>query len=274
MSVIRNIRRFPFYNLACCRLPTYNNKCNIATNLVQHYNKILLNEFNQTCQPVRFYTNTHFETIEKNQSNEDCHESTDDQDSDKRTKYDVKYDILNGALKYVHEYGWTNDAINKASQDLGYSTSITGLFEDAGSELVLHFINNCNTNLVEYLKNQSNENEEKQSSTQLIKKALKHRLEMICPYADVWGDAMAILLKPQNVIPSTKSLAKMVDNIWHYSGDQSADFSWYTKRGLLTKVYLSTQTVMITDKSADYEDTWKFMDRRRVEITSSVNYFE
>ena len=45
---------------------------------------------------------------------------------------------------------------------------------------------------------------------------------------------------PQNVAGSASALAKLVDEIWYLVGDRSMDFSYYTKRGLLSGVYVST----------------------------------
>ena len=45
---------------------------------------------------------------------------------------------------------------------------------------------------------------------------------------------------PQNVAGSATELAKLVDEIWYLAGDRSVDFSYYTKRGLLSGVYVST----------------------------------
>ena len=52
------------------------------------------------------------------------------------------------------------------------------------------------------------------------------------------------------------------------SGDKSTDFNWYTKRSLLTKVYVMTELHMVQDKSEDFADTWEFMDRRLDEVAT------
>ena len=72
----------------------------------------------------------------------------------------------------------------------------------------------------------------------------------------------------------------MLDDIWHYAGDRSTDFNWYTKRGILAAVYCSTgrwacacchgyirffptpELYMTQDNSVDFQDTWSFMARR------------
>ena len=38
--------------------------------------------------------------------------------------------------------------------------------------------------------------------------------------------------------------------------------TWYTKRAMLTKIYVLTETHMVQDKSQNFEATWEFLDRR------------
>jgi ubiquinone biosynthesis protein COQ9 len=53
-----------------------------------------------------------------------------------------------------------------------------------------------------------------------------------------------------------------VDAVWFAAGDMSADFSWYTKRGILAAVYTATLLYWLRDASDDNEDTLRFLDRR------------
>ena len=52
------------------------------------------------------------------------------------------------------------------------------------------------------------------------------------------------------------------------AGDKSMDLNWYTKRALLTKIYVATEAYMIQDKSADFAETWQFLDRRLDDVVS------
>jgi ubiquinone biosynthesis protein COQ9 len=56
--------------------------------------------------------------------------------------------------------------------------------------------------------------------------------------------------------------AATVDAIWHAAGDTSADFAWYTKRGILAGVYSSTLLYWLRDVSDEDADTFAFLDRR------------
>ncbi len=84
---------------------------------------------------------------------------------------------------------------------------------------------------------------------------------------------MALGAQPQNSLHTIQTLARLSDDIWYYSGDKSTDLSYYTKRAILTGIYVSTglysfvETVhsieklvelhMLTDRSDHYRDTWQ-----------------
>ena len=86
------------------------------------------------------------------------------------------------------------------------------------------------------------------------------------PYIDKWPQAMALGLKPLNLPTTFGRLNAISDEIWYLAGDQSSDINWYTKRALLTQVYIMTETFMINDKSKDLIETWHFLDRRLSDV--------
>jgi ubiquinone biosynthesis protein COQ9 len=50
--------------------------------------------------------------------------------------------------------------------------------------------------------------------------------------------------------------------MWYAAGDQSTDFSFYTKRATLAGVYGATLLFWLDDRSDDAVETWAFLDRR------------
>ena len=93
------------------------------------------------------------------------------------------------------------------------------------------------------------------------------------PYIDKWPQAMALGLAPQNVKTTFSLLNSISDEIWYLSGDKSTDMDWYAKRLMLMKIYVATETYMLTDKSTDYADTWEFLDRRLSDAKSIRDVF-
>ena len=101
---------------------------------------------------------------------------------------------------------------------------------------------------------------------------VKTRLCLMSPYISYWPQAMLLGLKPVNMSTTITQLSAISDEICFQAGDKSTDMTWYTKRGLLLKTYLLTETHMLGDKSPDFKDTWEFLDRRiaEMEIAESI----
>ena len=74
--------------------------------------------------------------------------------------------------------------------------------------------------------------------------------------------ALGVLALPGHGRTAAGCTARTVDAIWHAAGDRSADFSWYTKRAILTGVYATTLLFWLRDHSEADADTMAFLDRR------------
>uniref|UniRef100_I3LHS7 Ubiquinone biosynthesis protein n=1 Tax=Sus scrofa TaxID=9823 RepID=I3LHS7_PIG len=143
----------------------------------------------------------------------------------------LQHRILTAALEFVPAHGWTAEAIAEGAKSLGLSTAAASMFGNDGSELILHFVTQCNARLTRVL-------EEEQKL------------------------ALSILMLPHNIPSGLSLLTSMVDDMWHYAGDQSTDFNWYTRRAVLAGIYNTTELVMMQDSSPDFEDTWRFLENR------------
>jgi len=95
-----------------------------------------------------------------------------------------------------------------------------------------------------------------------VKALIARRFEQNREYKEAIRRALAWLALPANAPVAVKTVAATVDAIWHAAGDTSADFSWYTKRGILAGVYSSTLLYWLRDISEDDEATLAFLDRR------------
>ncbi|XP_068267115.1 ubiquinone biosynthesis protein COQ9, mitochondrial [Nyctibius grandis] len=191
---------------------------------------------------------------------------------DYESEEQLQHRILTAALEFVPEHGWTAEAIAEGAKTLGLSVAAAGMFHSDGSELVLHFVSQCNTKLSELLEQEQKQVQlgeaEKKPTEQFLRDAVEARLRMLIPYIEKWPQALSILLLPHNIPASLNLLTSMIDDIWHYAGDQSTDFNWYTRRAVLTGVYNTTELVMMQDSSPDFEDTWRFLENR---VADAVN---
>ncbi|XP_058530054.1 ubiquinone biosynthesis protein COQ9, mitochondrial [Ochotona princeps] len=189
-----------------------------------------------------------------------------EEDEDHESEEHLQHRILTAALEFVPAHGWTAEAIAQGAQSLGLSSAAASMFGNDGSELILHFVTECNARLTRVLEEEQKlvqlGQAEKRKTDQFLRDAVETRLRMLIPYIEHWPRALSILLLPHNIPPSLSLLTSMVDDMWHYAGDQSTDFNWYTRRAVLAGIYNTTELVMMQDSSPDFEDTWRFLENR------------
>ncbi|XP_069073420.1 ubiquinone biosynthesis protein COQ9, mitochondrial [Pleurodeles waltl] len=189
-----------------------------------------------------------------------------EQSEDYETEEQLQQRILTAALDFVPEHGWSSEAIAEGAKSLDLSAAAAGMFNNGGSELILHFVSQCNTRLTDLLEEEHKlvqlGQAEKKKTEQFLRDAVETRLRMLIPYIETWPQALSILLLPQNIPQGLNLLTSMVDDMWHYAGDQSTDINWYTRRVMLAGIYNTTELVMVQDTSPDFEDTWRFLENR------------
>jgi ubiquinone biosynthesis protein COQ9 len=99
-----------------------------------------------------------------------------------------------------------------------------------------------------------------------VKLAIRLRLELLAPHREAVRRTFTVLALPGNQLLAARLLYRTLDDIWHACGDRSADFNFYTKRGLLGAIYSATVLVWLDDESEGFETTWDFLDRRIVDV--------
>jgi ubiquinone biosynthesis protein COQ9 len=99
-----------------------------------------------------------------------------------------------------------------------------------------------------------------------VRAVINIRLEQTSGNKEAIRRALAWLSLPMHAPIAARITAATVDAIWHAAGDTSADFSWYTKRGILAAVYTATQLYWLRDHSEGDEDTLRFLDRRLADV--------
>ena len=99
-----------------------------------------------------------------------------------------------------------------------------------------------------------------------VRRAIAIRLEQNRGNKEAVRRALAVLAMPANAPIAAACTARTVDSIWHAAGDQAADFSWYTKRLILTGVYTTTVLYWLRDASENDEATLAFLDRRLKDV--------
>lgn len=95
-----------------------------------------------------------------------------------------------------------------------------------------------------------------------VRAAIALRLEQNRPHKEAVRRALAILALPHNARIAAATAGRTIDAIWRSAGDESAGFSWYSKRAILAGVYGATILYWLRDTSDDDADTLAFLDRR------------
>ncbi|XP_078042069.1 ubiquinone biosynthesis protein COQ9, mitochondrial-like isoform X2 [Augochlora pura] len=199
-------------------------------------------------------------------------QSCQNKESDEEYEKNIKSKILSASLKFVHDLGWSQQAISAGAESIGYPGVIHGLFPNHGADLVQYFYLTCNNELNKVLKeqalaNEANSTKEKRSLESQVQDAVQTRLKMVIPYKKTWPQALALMTLPPNVPMSLANLLTLVDDICYYAGDRSVDISWYTRRIVLAGIYKTTELYMLQDNSEDHKQTWSFLERRIKDAT-------
>lgn len=96
--------------------------------------------------------------------------------------------------------------------------------------------------------------------------AVMARLDALAPHREAVRRAAGHYALPLNVGRGLAALARTVDAVWRAAGDRSADFSWYTKRGLLAGVYGATVLCWLDDRTEGFAETRAFLARRLADV--------
>ena len=78
---------------------------------------------------------------------------------------EMRKNILSAALEHVPELGWSSEAIEAGAQSVGLSAMAEGMFSRGAGDLVLHFTEDCNVRLADYLVSQSRVGKESEEDT-------------------------------------------------------------------------------------------------------------
>lgn len=92
--------------------------------------------------------------------------------------------------------------------------------------------------------------------------AVKARIDALRPHKEAARRAAAMLALPPYGFLGAQLAWKTADAIWRGLGDKSADYNFYTKRGILTGVWTSTFARWLADDSEDEIATNEFLDAR------------
>ena len=172
--------------------------------------------------------------------------------------YDDKLRLLQAALEEVPFTGYSETSLRVAAKKTGAAIAHVRLHFPRGPEsLVQAFTELCDDQMKERMASAT-----VPRVRDRIALAVRSRLEAMAPYREAARRAAAFLALPQNMPLAAKLLLGTVDAMWRAAGDQSSDFNYYTKRGLLAGVYSATLLYWLSDTSEAHARTWAYLDAR------------
>jgi ubiquinone biosynthesis protein COQ9 len=170
--------------------------------------------------------------------------------------------ILKQALVDINTYGFNKNMLIKATENCNLSEGTVGrLFPEGIYELKEYFFNETD---IEMLKKINRIKSKIIRIRDKIYNGVIIRLEIFQKNKD--AIKQIFVSESSNPIKSIKNLWNAADLIWKSAGDTSTDYNHYTKRLLLSWVYLSTLICWFNDTKKDIKETKLFLNRRIDEV--------
>ena len=170
--------------------------------------------------------------------------------------------ILNRALIDIENSGFNEKMLLNAAKNCKISEGKLGrLFPEGIFELKQYYFSEIDEQMLQKIKTQNYENirvRDKIFNGVLIRLELFKKNKTSIKYIFV--------SESSNPIKSLKHLWRTSDLIWKSAGDSSTDYNHYTKRLLLSWVYITTLICWLNDKSRNINNTKLFLNRRIDEV--------
>lgn len=172
--------------------------------------------------------------------------------------------LLASALPHVPFEGWGEEALRAGAADAGIELRVARrAFPRPAIDMVAHFSAMADRRMEAELARCDLSG---LRLPQRVAQAVRLRLERNAEHREAVRLALGVLAMPPYGIDALRSLYRTVDAIWFAVGDESTDFSFYTKRLLLAGIYLSTLLCWLGDESEGSAETWAFLERRLADL--------
>ena len=172
-------------------------------------------------------------------------------------------------IQDVPKFGWSRETLLQCAKKQRVSTSVLAKLFPSFEYDVLKFIIAQNNIQVE--KNYNSFNNSRLKTRDKIKTILELKFDSNEYLKKSLPEMLKFLLRPGNLLMSIKMLHENSDFIWNLAGDKSNDFSFYSKRGLLSMVYLATLIYWLNDKSTKGIGTKNFISKSVDGIVDGVS---
>ena len=172
--------------------------------------------------------------------------------------------ILLATLPHVAFDGWTMKALVAGTADAGYKRQdLLHAFPEGVADAIAHWSDWADRRAVAAMEAADMAH---MKTHQRIAMGVWSRLEAMSRWREAARKATTWLAGPLHAPLATRLTYRTCDAIWHAAGDNSTDFNFYTKRGLLAGVVPSTTLYWLQDSSEGAQATSAFLDRRIAEV--------
>ena len=172
--------------------------------------------------------------------------------------------LIEAMLPDVAFDGWSRRALREAAKRAGIAPGeAQALFPRGAPDIVAAFSRWADRQMLDRLEHEMTE---PVSLSRRVALALRLRFEVMLPYREAVRRALSVLSMPQNAALGMRLLYDTVDRIWWGVGDNSTDFSFYTKRASLAAVQMAATLYWLDDRSPDCLDTQAFIERRLADL--------
>jgi ubiquinone biosynthesis protein COQ9 len=175
-------------------------------------------------------------------------------------------------IQEVPKFGWSRETLLHCAKKQKFSTPNLALMFPSFEYDVLKYLIAQNNSLVE--KNYNSFNNSRLKTRDKIKTIMELKFDSNAYLKDALPEMLKFLLRPGNIFMSIKMLHQNSDFIWKLAGDKSNDFNYYSKRGLLSMVYLATLIYWLNDKSNKGIGTKNFISKSVDGIVDGVSKFK
>ena len=184
---------------------------------------------------------------------------------------DLKRELLDRALNHVAKLGWSDLALAQAATDLGLTPMSSTMVSRGAVELVEHFLGKKREQVSKTMSEMLSTQPPGPPLTQseILYFAVEAHIDFIQPIRQTWPTALALLVSPQNIPHTLVHMGEVTSDLCDFLGIRAARLDWYAERGLLSAVYCFTELYLLTDSSADLQETKDFL-RRHIELYNSA----
>jgi len=102
---------------------------------------------------------------------------------------------------------------------------------------------------------------------QVLRQALKARLEAEIPYLHIWQEAMALGALPLNFPYTLDNLNRLAQSVCELGNTNST-----ASKALVGSVFCATELYMLHDKSPEFVSTWRFLDQRLGDVIKTNEF--